>query len=336
MTKFRRTLLILSFLAAGFLSEPLNGVEKSGGWALQGEFLYFSPSFDDTYYVLVGSEDDGSDNLMPSGRRMNNPIGFEPGFRIEGIYNFCNSSIDLRARWTHIYATSRETLNNLDSPPQLWPIAIIPSQPNVSEPFSGRASSRIGVMYQKGEILFDEEVWRFCLGSLYFREGVEWSYIRYHEVINYAEASGPQEKIQFHAHTKGIGPQIGIIATLEPARFFCWHPRFLSYSLMTTGTLIAANSKSKIFSTNALDVLSKITQQSFWRLVPEWVIRGAVNQSVCLGCVDARLEVGYELTTYFRGTSKLIFTDSESPGLSQNQYSDFYVHGFFLSLGFHF
>lgn len=333
------TRAFISLLTLGvFASLSLFAWENAerGRWSLKGELLYFSPSFDETYYVIEGSVDDGSGNPTPSGRRMNNPVGFEPGFRIEGTYGFCGSCVAFTGRWTHVYSTSGQSIRNEDSSPQLWPVAIIPSQLNVSEPFSGRASSHIGVMYQKGECLFNELAWRFCLGRLYFREGLEWSYIRYHEVIDYAETSGLQEQIRFHAHTKGIGPQLGMITVLDPALHFCWHPSCLTYTIMTTGSLIAANSKSKISSTNTEGVRSKITQQSFWRVVPEWVIRFAINKSCCFSCVRAAIEMGYELTVYFRGTSKLIFSDSESAGLSYNQYSDFYVHGFFLGLGFHF
>ena len=329
-----------NLLAVGFafFVFPLCGWEDSTreSWAVKGEVLYFSPSFDETYYVLVGSIDDGSGNPTPRGRRMNNPIGFDWGFRIEGKYGLNDSCVEFRARWTHVYTTSERSVTNNALAPQLWPVSVIPSQPNVSEPFSGRASSRIGVMYQKGECLFDERAWRFCLGRLSFREGLEWSYIRYHEVVAYEETAGPEEQIRFHAHTKGIGPQLGVITIIEPACLFCWHPRSLSYTLMTTGSLIAANSKSKVSSTNTLGVRTKNTQQSFWRVVPEWVIRFAVNQCCSFPCMRASLECGYELTVYFRGTSKLIFTDSDSPGLSYNQYSDFYVHGFFLGLGLYF
>lgn len=298
-----------------------------GNWSVQGEWLYFTPSYDETYYVIVGSQEDGAGHLVPSGRRMNNPIGYNSGFRLDGTCGFCQC-VDFKVRWTHLYATSGQSVANN----QLWPIEIIPSQPNVSQPYAGQASSHIGVMYQKGECLFDERAWCFCLGALSFREGIEWSYIRYHEVVNYIESAGPQEQRRLHAHTKGVGPQLGILAVLEPSNVFHWHPQCLSYCLTTTGTLIAANAKSKVSVTNTASVRTKVTQQSFWRIVPEWVVRFGIQYAQEFRCCRPSLECGYELTTYVRGISKLLFTDGANPGVSHNQYSDFYVHGFFLGL----
>lgn len=318
-----------------FIPTPLSGwVEPSRGkFAIEGELLYFSPSYDETYFVINGSALDGLGNLTPSGKRINNPVSFDLGFRLQGIYGFCSSCTDFRLRWTHVYATSSQNVSNNDTPSQLWPTETIPNLPNISEPFSGLATSHIGVMYQKGECLFDERAWDFYYITLSFREGIEWSYIRYHEVVDYFDRSGSKETIQFHAHTKGIGPQLGIILICKPYEQFNWHPKNLSYRFMTTASLIAANSKSKYKATDIHLANNKVTQSSFWRFVPEWVLCLGINYSSCWGNHQTHLEMGYEMTTYVRGTSKLIFTDSSSPGLSFNQYSDFYVHGVFFSFG---
>lgn len=326
-----RTILLCLFVS---LSAWANSGQQT--WSVHGEALYFSPSFDGTYYTIVGSVDDGAGHPTPSGKRKNNPVGFAPGFHVEGKYALYNSCIDFRLKWTHVFACSRESTQDNRSAPQLWPVAAIPNLPNVSEPFSGTASSRIGVMYQKAECLFDERIWKFGLGRLCLREGIEWIYLRYHEVINYAETLGPQEQIVFHAHTKGLGPQLGVITIFEPGHLFCWHPRHLSYTFTATGSLIPVNSKCKMFSFNAIGIESSVTQQSLWRIVPELVIRFSIDHSCSFSRVRASIGCGYEIATYINGTSKLLFTDSQSPGLSTNQYSDFYVHGFFLGLGLHF
>ncbi|MFZ0564668.1 MAG: Lpg1974 family pore-forming outer membrane protein [Chlamydiales bacterium] len=297
--------------------------------AIQAEALYFSPSYDETYFVINGSGTDGMGNPTPNGKRINNPVDFDWGFRLEGIYFSC---VDLRLRWTHVFAKTKKKVSDFNSPPQLWPTEIIPSQPNVSEPFIGLASSHINVMYQKGECLFDEKAWSFCCCQFSFREGIEWSYLRYHEVIEYMQASGAQQQNQFHAHTKGIGPQLGLIALCKPHDFFQWCPKPLSCKIMTTATLIAANSKSKIKTDDTLLANNKITQSSLWRLVPEWVLNFGIRYSTC----RALLEAGYEFTIYISGISKLIFTDNSNPSLSFNQYSNFYVQGPFLALRFTF
>lgn len=321
------------FLQIGFTLPLIAWTEPQPGcFAIQGDLLYLSPSYDETYFVIDGSGRDGMGNPTPHGKRNNNPVGYNFGFRLEGIYEFCDSCFDVRLRWTHLYATSTTTVSNLDVTPQLWPIEIIPNQPNVPEPFSGTASSHIGIMHQKGECLFDEKAWDLYCCRFFLREGLEWSYIRYHEVIEYKAIAGSQEKIQLHGHTKGIGPQLGIIALCEPWTIFEWYPRNLSFKFMTTASLILANSKAKVRTTDILAANNKITQSSFWKLVPEWALGFGINYSNCFWSHPASIEIGYEMTTYFRGISKLIFVDSAHPGVSFNQYSDFYVHGIYLAL----
>lgn len=302
--------------------------------AFRGELLYWSPSYDETYFVLKGSNGEEEDTPTPFGRRINNPVGFDLGFRVSGVYY--NPCVDVRLRWTHLYATSRKVVDDFNLLPHLWPIAIIPGHPDFPEPFSGIASSQIGLMHQRGECLFDERVGNLSCFHFYLREGLEWSYIRYHESIEYQEQGGIKEIIEFHAHTKGMGPQLGIIALCEPWHYFTWYPRNLVFKFMTSASLIIANSKAKIATTDILGVKNQVTQSSFWKLVPEWSLTLGINYitSFCKQVVS--LELGYEMTTYFQGISKLLFVDNAHPGVSFNQYSDFYVQGLTASLAIFF
>ncbi len=139
---------------------------------LQGQMLYMAPSYDETYFVINGSGDDGMGNPTPDGKKNNNPVGYNLGFRAStGLYEVCGSCVDLQLRWTHLYATNCITVTNFDPIPQLWPTEIIPSQPNVPQPYSGRASSYIGLMFQKGEWLLDEHVWDLGCWHFGLREG---------------------------------------------------------------------------------------------------------------------------------------------------------------------
>lgn len=302
--------------------------------AIQGSLLYFAPSYDETYFVINGSGVDGAGNPTPNGKKINNAVGHNLGFRLEGIYEFCDRCVDFRLRWTHVYATSEKNVIQRSTPAQLWPTETIPSQPNVPEPYSGIASSHIGVMYQKGECLLDEKIWDLCGWQFGLREGVEWSYLRYHETVDYKDNAATQEKIQYHAHTKGLGPQIGVSVLCAPEAFFAWYPRNLLFKFMTTASLIVANSKAKIKMTDILSAYNSVTQSSIWRFVPEWHLNFGINYLGRFLSCRTNFEIGYEITTYYRGTSKLIFDDPSSPGHSFNQYSDFYVHGLYLSSSF--
>lgn len=298
-----------------------------GQIAVRGELLYLAPSFDETYFVINGSGEDGLGNPAPRGKRINNPVGYNFGFRLEGIYDFPHSCVDFRLRWTHLFATSRETVTNHDLIPQLWPTENVPGRTNILEPFSGQASSHIGLMYQKGEVLFDEKLCNLACCHFLIREGIEWSYIRYHEKVDYISLAGAHERVEFHGHTKGLGPQLGLIAFCEPCQCICWFPKNLSFKFMTTASLIAANSKAKLATIDVLNAVNKVTQSSFWRFVPELHYSVGINYGFC----HIAFELGYEVTTYFRGTSKLIFDEADHKGHSFNQYSDFYVHGLFFA-----
>lgn len=305
---------------------------KPGSIVLQGDLLYWTPSYDETYFVINGGGSDGLGNAIPNGKRINNPIGYNLGFRVEGAYGIPNTCVDVRLRWTHLYATSTTIVSNFDPDPQLWPIEGIPVLVFL-EPYTGTARSHIGLMYQRGECLVDENLWSLPCWYFSLRQGIEWSYIRYHEKVDYIEVLGMVQKNQYHGHTKGIGPQLGIIALFDPCGSSLWFPKNLSLKFITTATLIAANSKAKV-KVSDFATTNKVTQSSFWRLVPEWNIGAGLNYTCCIGACSASVELGYELTTYIRGLSKLIFDDVFSPGHSFNQYSDFYVHGLYLNFGF--
>lgn len=308
-----------------------------GYFAIRGELLYFSPSYEETYFVINKSDRDGMGNLTPAGKRIHNPVGYNFGFRLTGLYEFCDPCFDIKLRWTHIYSTNKKIVTNYDHIPQLWPIDINPNQPIIPEPFIGTSTSLIGIMHQKGECLLGEGIGRLHCCHFFLREGIEWSYIRYHEGVEYIVQNGPTQKIEFHAHTKGLGPQFGVLALCEPWTFFSWYPRNLSVKFLTTASFIVANSKAKVKETNDIfDALFKVTQCSFWKLVPEWSLSFGLNYLYSRCSLATSIEIGYEMTTYFRGISKLIFVDRAHPGASFNQYCDFYVHGLYLALSIYF
>lgn len=309
---------------------------EPGRFLFQTDLLYLAPSYNETYFVINGSGLDGTGNPTPKGKRINNPVGYNLGFRVAGMYAFYNPCLSLGLRWTHLYATSRETVSCNDIPGQLWPTEIIPNVPNVSEPYAGTASSHIGVMYQKGECLFDQRLWDCWCWHFTLREAVEWSYLRYHEKVTYVETAGPQEKIQFHGHSKGLGPQLGMIAVCAPGECWCWFPECLSIKAMATASLICANSKAKVKLTDALSEDNKITQSSFWRFIPEWFFSFGFDYTHYFCRCMTSMEIAYEMTTYCNGISKLLFVNGDSPGVSFNQYSDFYVHGLHFSLSIFF
>lgn len=306
-----------------------------GHFALNTELLYMAPSYDDTYFVLRGRGVDGLEAPTPYGKRINNPVGYNFGWRLEGIFGLCNSCCDLRLRWTHLFATSGKEVSNPNLFAELWPLYIIPGDRSlsVSEPYAGIATSKIDVMHQKGEALLQEQGWNLCGCRFLLREGVEWSYLRYHEIIDYTEASGRSERFQFHGHTKGVGPQIGVIILCEPWRNFCFWPEGFDFKFLTTGSLIAGNTKSKLKIFDVTGRENRISQNSFWRFVPEWCWSFGFNYRRCLFSHPLSVEVGYEMTTYFRGVSKLILNDVVHKGSTRNEYSDFYVHGLFFALG---
>lgn len=320
-----------------FSALPLKGWMQCqpGCFHVQGEFLYWTPSYDETYFVINGSGIDGLGAPTPNGKKVNNPVGFGKGFRLEGVYRYNNSCFDIGLRWTHLRVLSRKTVSNQEIPAQLWPTESIPNLPGVPTPFSGAATSRINVMHQKGEAFFEEELGCNFGCRFILREAVEWSYIRYQETVNY-NAAAAAEQMSFHAHTKGIGPQLGIIALFEPWNLTSWCPRDLAFKVLTSGSLIVANAKSKVTGADTFGFQNKITQNSFWKLVPEWTIEAAFRYVRCCCSFPVSIEVGYAFTTYIRGISKLIFYEASNPGLSFNQYSDFYVHGLYASLGFGF
>ncbi len=298
--------------------------------AFQGALLYWTPCYDDSYFVINGSGVTGTKQPTPNGKRVHNCPAHQLGFRLEGIYGYHNC-VDFRARWSHLLSKSHKKVTKESSPPQLWPIATIPSNTDIPEPYAGEASSHITLMWNKGEVLADETVYH--LRSLYFqlREGIEWSYIRNLEKIIYQPDNSPSEKITFHGHTKGIGPQLGFLIFFAPEEIWSWYPKNCFFKLMSTATLLAANTKTKIRAIDTFGANNKITQCSFWRLISEWHFSFGIDYTLCFPFVSSNFELAYELTRYPRGVSKLIFDEAANPGHSFNNYSDFYLYGITLS-----
>lgn len=72
------------------------------GFVVRAELLYLKPTVDQSYYLITSNDTRSTigNNLLPNGRRHNNSVCFEPGFRVEGLYQLPCEWHQLDCRFT--------------------------------------------------------------------------------------------------------------------------------------------------------------------------------------------------------------------------------------------
>lgn len=298
-----------------------------GRWGVEAEFLYFLPTFDDTYFVIDGTRDLGDNN--PYGTRVNNEMGFHPGFRVGGIYAFCDCNQQFEIYYSRLNAkeTKRVAGNNL------WATIGRPDFISDFENYAGSASSELNCLYQRVDALFAQQALCSCGMDLYLQAGLEYAYLRLNEQYGYRfSGSAFTSIIDLHSKSWGIGPQFGVDFDYALCEFSCSCPGRLSIAAHSSGSILVSRAQqSHLESPGEGEIFTFVNDRRAWRVIPAFHARVGLNYDTCFSCFGASLEIGYEFNTYLRGLSRVIFPDDTSDGMCFTQYYNFDVQGLYVA-----
>lgn len=320
--KCLKFITILSVLFTGGLCAHIH--PSAGGFALDAEFLYLLPSVDDTYFVI-----DSSNITNPSGSRENNNLGFQPGFRVGGIYGFCDCNSEFSVYYSRLRATQSRTVTGTN----LFATVGRPDFADNFDDFTGTASSSLGFLYQRVDGFYGQQL--FCNCGLDFSAlaGIEFAYLRLSENIEYAPLSAASGTVYQKSRTWGVGPQFGFEADYNVWQCASCLPGTLAVTTFTTGSILAAQTKEQAQNTVAGVSLLDVSDEQTWRVIPAFHARVGLNYTTsCFSCFGASLEVGYEFNTYLRGLTRLVNPDDVADGATFNNYYNFDTQGLYVAV----
>ena len=301
--------------------------QSNGKWSVRGEYLYFRPSIDDSYYAITSP----INSAFPNGSRKNNDFGFHSGYRVGGAYQFCNCCSELDVVYTNLDITrSKSTRGNF-----LWATVGRPDFLSEFENYDGFASSRLKLFYRRIDVLYAQCLYECCNLRIGVQFGLEAAYLRLCERYTYQNV-GNLGIVRQKEKTSGVGPQVG--CTFDYKLFQCGdcNPSVLSFHVCTSGSLLAADTKSR--ESNVLNTVSflAVRNRTSYRVIPAFHTRVGLNYDLCFSNSKASIEVGYEFNTYIRALSRTVFPDDVAESMSFNRFDNIDFQGLYVAFNFGF
>lgn len=279
-----------------------------GGWAVDAQFLYLLPSLDDTYFVTVSP----TATTFPNGERENNDLGFQPGFRVGGVYSFCDCDWELFGYYTRLRATESVTITG----DHLWATTGVGELVRDFANFRGSASSEQEFFYQRADGMVEKKVYCCCGLDLYLQGGLEYAYLKAHENLQYNAPNLETPNfgnVNRKSRTWGLGPQAGLEFDYDICQTTCCLTGVLSLTGAVSGSLLASKSFDNVVNTTIVQgQLINVLDHDTWRVIPAWHARIGLNYETCFRCLNASVEVGYEFNSYVRGWSRTIYPERTS------------------------
>lgn len=319
-----KKLLILTFLGLQSLSAYTH--PEVGSFAVQGEFLYFLPTVEDTFYALRDPAPFGTNS-----NKRNNDYDFTPGYRIEASYGFCGDA-ELIVRYSNLHSSAYDEIRVQGDD------AIRAINTNLLEASDfSFASSQLSLRYQNVDALYGMRLWNGCKFNFKIQGGLEYASIKQNETSTY---SLPFYSTVYEEKTWGIGPQLGINFDYQLFNLSCRCPGTLSFVSRASSSLLVSETTYKDNEVNIDsffgDRFFNVQDDAAWRIVPAWHARFGLNYEACFSCMNASFEIGYEFNQYLRAISRELFmTSAGVTGSMQarSNYNDFGMNGLYVALG---
>lgn len=257
------------------------------GATLEGEFLYWSPSYGPYYFVF---NQPIVDTTTYYNFKTNSP-DYRPAFRLNAQYAF-NSCDFLEARFTYFNGGDKK---NIDSPS---PIFDIPFQTQFLSPNS--ASSHVSLRYYAADLTLHN--FRFCQNNFQATlfEGLHYADFSLHNVTKAQSAFLGQEKEEVntnHSQFWGVGPEIGAHMSYT-LPFDCLDS--FSFVGNVRGALLASRAtlRQKQILRQSTPLSNKVASESIWEVVPVCDFKLGVDYVCRCDCFSAQFEIGYEFVWY--------------------------------------
>jgi hypothetical protein len=301
-------------------------------WRFSADFVYFMPTVDDTYFT-INSPIVGDFTLL--GTRSNGDFGFNPGVRVGAEYAFCQTRRDIQVFYTYLHATQSGTIFGEN----LWPTVGSAAFSSPFSDYSGSASSKLKLVYQRLDVNLSQHIIDAHGFNLYVQPGFEYAYLRLQRNYRF-ELPGFLGTVYQQSRGWGIGPQLGLGFDSNLYQGRLGSKRSIAHAVTVSGlfssSILTGQGQSREFDVREGDVINDLRDEQTWRVIPVMHARVGLAYLVHGSYVGASLSVGYEFNTYIRGVAKATFPSTASTSNSVTEYYNFDVQGLDISVAFTF
>ncbi len=323
-------------------------------WRFSGDYLYLLPTVDDTFFVIDSPIATGNGSSIleyPNGRRKNNDFGFNSAFRLGAEFAMCNGQRELEVYYTYFTANQNRSVSG----DFLWATAGPSGLALFNfENYTGSASSRLSLFYERVDVDFSQQLIDAHGVHFYLKAGIEYASVRFRGKISYAQSllpSNPTPTTGFYREKSkfsGIGPQFGLALdynfyetkSCSSCRHLLGMTGLFSGSLLVSRERVKANSSVTAYNIEDLEYFTQpiedITDSTTWRTLPALHARVGLNYTLRSRYAGFSVEVGYEIDSYIRGLTRVIFPDSSQAGQSFNEHNNFDIQGLYATAGLSF
>lgn len=317
MLKFLCSALVI--LGSGALFATIH--PSPGGWGITGEYLYLMPTVDDTYFVISSPET----TTFPNGKRINNEFNFDSGYRVGGVYAFCECDREISVAYSYLSNKRNKTVTG----DFLWATLGNPDFASSFENYTGTAHSHLNLRYERLDALFAQKVYDCCDLSLRLQFGLEYAQLKLHE--NHTYESTVIGTTSQNSKAWGVGPQLGVEVDYQICQFYDCMPGILSFNVISSGSILAGETKTSVTNVLTGATILDVSDRKGCRVIPAFHTRFGFNYATCLCGYGMNIEVGYEFNSYYRGLARTVFPDDVADGLCTTQYYNYDVQGLYVS-----
>jgi hypothetical protein len=314
---------IISFLWVMLKLNTMDGSAVS----FVGEYLYFRPILDDTYYAFPKQNID-----VLEGTNLSDQYEFSSGYRVEGRYFFCDRAI-LGVRWSSLKSSHQETFVTTFADPVPFPSPFAPVI-NVT------ITDLIELNYQSADAFMSFPFQHFCIESA-LSFGVHYINVFTKQNTDFSGVITPplRPRInmgQWMTEVSGVGPELALSGGYYLPKIVFFPNIQLIGSLQIGALIIDSDTKSAnayIVSNAPLAIAAfQFSNEEIQRIVSFFDLRLGIESTFCLSCFSFEMGLGYEALLYRNLLNRTISANAVG-GPTFDFYSDLFFHGLFVRLG---
>ena len=293
------------------------------------ELLYFKPTLEQSYYSISGNHSFNGANF-PQGTRHNNDPGFQPGFRLEGIYGTCDRLHALDFRFAYFNESNTERISGtflFDTKGYPGDGAQTPSDTF----YSGIAKYTQHFIYYGADATLNRFSFFDCLENFSLILGLHFAKVQMQERASSDGTSSDDtilavtNRFRRRSHFWGLGPQLG---------FEYRYRLFSRCGILSLGTnaraaLLATHTWADLQYTSERtgDTSVHLNNDPLWRVNPTIDIKVGLFYNCPFRCLNMTYEIGYEMLWYSDAVDSIIGYDVAFAGDTFDHFSSLHLQG---------
>lgn len=307
------------------------GVALASTLTLAGEYIYFQPILDSTFYAIPYS----STNII-NGPRLVNQYGFSAGYRIEGLYHFFCDQALFRLRWSTLHASHQESTFNPLLAPANFPSPIpnfIPSFTDVT------VVDQLSLDYHSWDIFIG---WTICNNAILAGSvclGLHTIKVANKQTDQFSGFTNTTPTVinaLWTTNVHGIGPELGVFGEYFLPKCIKYVPRMNLKGSFQIGGIVLNNKNKDQSQVDVVGLSNSNVNFNFFndkiqRIVPFWDLRLGIGKECYIGLCAIDLSFGYEILGYYHLLNRTL--ESSVGGPTFDFYSNLFFHGLFVNVG---